>query len=258
YFRTLWSVRGEAASHLADGRAGLSYSACRGGAEIEDWLTHDDGSQVPLSGGFDFHVQGSARRRRMCGICSLNTTLSRTGLGAILSLILLLASNAGIAWGATGAVGGSATPLPDNTHPNLGDVYLVDLFLQNGASATSSPPGFGRGIAVNVNSARIYLACTASGCAAGTGIPGAVAFAPTTGNQCELTSSPASGSQPRPACVGSCTAGFDATVNSNFVDITTAGCSLSPNQNEIIATIRVQPQALVGHFFLSGVANYQD
>ncbi len=182
---------------------------------------------------------------------------SRRGLGAALTLVLLVLVGAGLAWGATGSIGGSANPLPDNSSPALNDVYNVGLEISNTSKSTSQPPNPTSGLAgqknimVNVTSAKFILACTGSPCDAADGnqTPGVVTFFPTTPNTCEAGSA---------ACVlanaNSCT--VDPTTN--IVTVDTTGCTLNPGQGGVlIAIIRVKQTATPGSFVMGGRASYQ-
>ncbi len=178
---------------------------------------------------------------------------SSRGVGAALTLVLLVLVGAGLAWGATGSIGGSANPLPENSSPALNDVYNVGLEISNTSKSTSQPPNPGTGmlnqknIMVNVTSAEFILACSGSPCdpTDGNQTPGVVTFFPTTPNTCEAGSDP---------CVTACT--VDGT--GNIVTVTTTGCTLNPGQaGALLAIIRVKQTATPGTFVMGGRASYQ-
>ncbi len=191
--------------------------------------------------------------QEVCSTDYCRVPFSRRGVGAALTLVLLLLVGAGLAWGATGSIGGSANPLPDNPTPALNDVYNVGLEISNTSKSTSQPPNPGTGllnqknIAVNVTSAEFILACSGSPCdpTDGNQTPGVVTFFPTTPGQCEAGSDP---------CVTACT--VDGT--GNIVTVTTSGCTLDPGEaGVLLAIIRVKQTATPGTFVMGGRATYQ-
>ena len=177
------------------------------------------------------------------------------GLGAILTLVLMLAWVAGPAWGAAGVVGGSAQPVPSVTNPVVGQQYDVQVQLSNTSVSNSTPPGFSF-IAVNVATApvppnpdevaHVILACSTAPCGANE-LPGTVAFVPVGATGCVSAV---------PGVVG---CALDP-LNPNRVIITTTpnAVSLGPLQLGFpLATIRVQQLTRPPTFFMQGDATYQ-
>src|SRR5262245_34062497 len=105
--------------------------------------------------------------------------LSTTGHYATLALIVVLLSAPGLAWGASGTAQGSAGPFPADSQPQINEEYLVQLQIRNTSTSNA-----GHAFAVTPQTYSVNLACTVSGCPAGTGQPNTVAFVPGPQNGC--------------------------------------------------------------------------
>ena len=159
---------------------------------------------------------------------------------ALFALVLLcfIGSGAGV-WAASGSLGGSAQPIPNETTPYLGQDYLVTLQLSN-LSFSNEPGNGGTGISVNVNSASLTLACADSNC--NTQLGGTVTFVNPGGNGCVVND----------PCVTSCSAS-----GNNSVVLTLNNCSIGPNQFLNLAVVRVRQDATPNSFIMRGQATYQ-
>src|SRR5512146_1662620 len=188
-------------------------------------------------------------------IDSCRRVMQRQRLAAALTVVLILAWGAGLAWGAAGVVGGSAQPVPSVTNPVVGQQYDVQVQLSNTSVSNSTPPGFAF-IAVDVASsaspsnpdevAHVVLACSTAPCGANE-LPGTVAFVPVGATGCVS------------AVAGVVSCSVDP-LNSNRVIIKTnpLAVSLGPLQlNFPLATIRVQQLTRPVTFFMQGDATYQ-
>src|SRR5512146_96406 len=204
-------------------------------------------------------LEGGKRKEPEMGRTgSCRRAVLRQGLGATLTLLLMLAWSAGLAWGAAGVVGGSAQPVPAVVHPVVGQQYDVQVQLSNTSISNSLPPtGPGLAfIAVDVASsgspsnpdevAHVILACSTAPCAANE-LPGTVAFVPVGPTGCVS------------AVAGVVSCSLDP-LNPNRVIIKTNpdAVALGPLQlNFVMATIRVQQVTRPVTFFMQADATYQ-
>jgi hypothetical protein len=187
---------------------------------------------------------------------SCRCVLSKNRLSAAVAMVVSLALGVGVAWGVTGAIDGSATPVLTDNVPALGDIYEVSLVLSNKTQSTSTPPNpvpgtiGNRDLAVTVTSARLSLACITPGCGPGTGLPGVVTFFPTVAAQCEVGSD---------ACVTGCIPAYDPVSGADTVDLILNNCNLGPGEaDKLLAIIRVRQTALpLSTFSMHGEATYE-
>ena len=188
-------------------------------------------------------------------------------------------STARLALAATGSFGGGAQPSPQSTVHLVGDQFNIDLFLANSSFSTQSP-NVGKGISMQVNLARMVLACSNAGCPAGTDLFNTLEFVPMGANGCVTSDACvvgctdktcASGADTGKACMqnadcsnNDCTRPTQNAANvangrgANRVFVITNNCVLPPSGFGNFATIAVkQVGQTASSFFVKGEADYQ-
>jgi hypothetical protein len=173
-----------------------------------------------------------------------------------LFMFLFIFGLEGAALAASGSLGGSAQPAPDNTSPFIGDSYEVQIVLSNTSFSLESGE-IGTPIEAEVVSAALILACVDSECDGtdpGDELPGTVTFVPEGPDGCVDAGTDA-------ACVASCshdnpdTGAVETDPNWVYFEIL-PGCIIDPSSTKVLATIDVQ-QATADAFFMIGQAMFE-